>query len=276
MSANIPINVGGLFINGGNMNREKAIDLLDNLIGMVEDNQESDYDTALKMGKSALEQQPCEDAISRKAVFNAIEREDKWLLAAKGHNGITEIAFSGLKGRIDALPSVTPKPIECDDAISRDAVIKDFTQWRGKMAYSIGEDYSGVSVLDKAIRVIKNMPSVTQESDEQLYKNGFADGYEQGHKDAEQKSGKWIPISERLPDIGQRVLVTYNQEDKLKVDTTIFDRHGFLIGVVTAWMPLPKPYEPQESEEDACKDCYYNDGEVHAECVICDKTESEE
>ena len=29
--------------------------------------------------------------------------------------------------------------------------------------------------------------------------------------------------------------------------------------------------EPQESENDACKDCYYNDGEVHAECVICDK-----
>ena len=28
--------------------------------------------------------------------------------------------------------------------------------------------------------------------DEQLYQNGFADGYEQGHKDAEQKSGKWI------------------------------------------------------------------------------------
>ena len=34
--------------------------------------------------------------------------------------------------------------------------------------------------------------------------------------------------------------------------------------------------EPQESEKDACKDCYYNDGEVHAECVICDKAESEE
>jgi hypothetical protein len=31
-----------------------------------------------------------------------------------------------------------------------------------------------------------------------------------------------------------------------------------------------------ESGEDACKDCCYNDGEVHAECVICDKAESEE
>ena len=62
-------------------------------------------------------------------------------------------------------------------------------------------------------------------------------------------SDNWIPVSERLPNIGQRVLVTYNQEDKLKVDTTIFDKHGFLIGIVTAWMPLPTPYEPQESED---------------------------
>lgn len=25
-----------------------------------------------------------------------------------------------------------------------------------------------------------------------------------------------------------------------------------------------------------CEDCYYNDGDVHAECVICDKAESED
>lgn len=31
-----------------------------------------------------------------------------------------------------------------------------------------------------------------------------------------------------------------------------------------------------ESEEDVCKGCCYNDGEVHAECVICDKAESED
>ena len=30
-----------------------------------------------------------------------------------------------------------------------------------------------------------------------------------------------------------------------------------------------------ESEDGVCKDCHYNDGEVHAECVICDKAESE-
>ena len=32
----------------------QAIDLLDNLVGMVDDNQGNDYDTALKMGISAL------------------------------------------------------------------------------------------------------------------------------------------------------------------------------------------------------------------------------
>ena len=30
-----------------------------------------------------------------------------------------------------------------------------------------------------------------------------------------------------------------------------------------------------ESEDKACKGCYYNDGKVHAECVICDKAGSE-
>lgn len=38
------------------MDKEQAIDLLDNLIGMVEDNQENDYDTALRMAIDALRQ----------------------------------------------------------------------------------------------------------------------------------------------------------------------------------------------------------------------------
>lgn len=40
------------------MTREEAIELLDNLIGMIEDNQNNDYDEALKMGIKALENQP--------------------------------------------------------------------------------------------------------------------------------------------------------------------------------------------------------------------------
>ena len=37
------------------MKRRDAIDLLDNLVGMVDDNQGSDYDAALKMGIQALQ-----------------------------------------------------------------------------------------------------------------------------------------------------------------------------------------------------------------------------
>ena len=47
------------------MTNEKAIDLLDNLIGMVEDNQESDYDTALKMAIQALSQEPTDENLHR-------------------------------------------------------------------------------------------------------------------------------------------------------------------------------------------------------------------
>ena len=38
------------------MTKEEAINLLDNLIGMIEDNHNSDYDTAFKMAIKALEQ----------------------------------------------------------------------------------------------------------------------------------------------------------------------------------------------------------------------------
>lgn len=37
------------------MTNEKASDLLDNLIGMVDDKDDSEYDIALKMGIKALE-----------------------------------------------------------------------------------------------------------------------------------------------------------------------------------------------------------------------------
>ncbi len=73
--------------------REKAIDLLDNLIGVIEDNQGNDYDFALKMGIEALKQEPCEDAISREAVLDLIN--SNW-------------EYEGLEVPVDCLPSVTP------------------------------------------------------------------------------------------------------------------------------------------------------------------------
>ena len=54
------------------MTREEAIGLLDNLIGMLEDNHNSNYDTALQMAIKALEQEPCDDCISRQAMLDGL------------------------------------------------------------------------------------------------------------------------------------------------------------------------------------------------------------
>ena len=66
------------------MDKEQAIDLLDNLIGMIEDNQDNDYDAAFRMGIEALKAQlSCEgttsDLISRQTAidrFNVIRPVD--------------------------------------------------------------------------------------------------------------------------------------------------------------------------------------------------------
>jgi hypothetical protein len=95
------------------MTKEKVIDLLDNLIGMTEDNQGNDYDLALKMAIKALEQEPCEDAISRADV--------KKYLSAPDANGDRVIYEDDL----DLLPSVTPAHkksewISCKDRLPKD------------------------------------------------------------------------------------------------------------------------------------------------------------
>ena len=45
---------------GDEMDKQTTIDLLDNLLGMVEDNHESDYDTAIHMGIDAIKALPSE------------------------------------------------------------------------------------------------------------------------------------------------------------------------------------------------------------------------
>lgn len=38
-----------------------------------------------------------------------------------------------------------------------------------------------------------------------------------------------------------------------------FERHDYVLA------------EPYKANKKVCNDCYYNDGEVHAECIVCDK-----
>ena len=73
----------------------------------------------------------------------------------------------------------------------------------------------------RSIKAIKDLPSLHPES-------------------------KWIPCSERLPEAKQRVLVTFPDGT---VDIKICIDAGHLkwfFAHMTAWMPLPEPYEPYD------------------------------
>ena len=83
------------------MTREEAIDLLNNLIGMIEDNHNSDYDKALIMAIRSLKKGPCEDAISREEAIKSIKEQFSY-----GEFYCDEYSIVGL---MNNLPPVTPK-----------------------------------------------------------------------------------------------------------------------------------------------------------------------
>lgn len=57
-------------------------------------------------------------------------------------------------------------------------------------------------------------------------------------------TGCWVPVTEKLPEVDEIVLVTCEREyDNTVVDITTYSKRGFLIDPVTAWMPLPMPWK---------------------------------
>ena len=65
-----------------------------------------------------------------------------------------------------------------------------------------------------------------------------------------ENKGEWIPVSERLPEMGVRVLCACQADlyDVLKLTPKgwFYDtRHTYMFGFVRAWMPLPEPYKAE-------------------------------
>ena len=121
------------------------------------------------------------------------------------------------------LPSVTQKPIECDNAVSRNDMLD---------AIGHGTTYTS----EELQRVIQNLPLVTP------------------------KSGKWIKTTDRLPEDKTYVLTTIKVPNRVAHARSGWYQGGFFHNdngdtwnstdrEVIAWMPLPKPYKSQESEE---------------------------
>ena len=88
----------------------------------------------------------------------------------------------------------------------------------------------------------------------------YEEGYKQGRYDekveTEMSLPKWIPVSERLPNIGDTFLVTVMVGTRIKTDVAsnfgsyidgFWDTFNDWIEDeechVTAWMPLPTPYK---------------------------------
>ena len=65
---------------------------------------------------------------------------------------------------------------------------------------------------------------------------------------------RWIPVSERLPKEGQRVFVTQIVDERTIVYCTRFPFEKTKEKYITAWMPLPKPYEEKRGSENGIED----------------------
>lgn len=153
---------------------------------------------------------------------------------------------------IDQLPSVEP----CKDAISRQAVLNEIYNTDG-----ISNIY--FHLADKINALPPVTPQYTDAEIQKMQDLEFAEiqkAYEIGKAE---KPNKWIPVSERLPEVGSEVLVCYDFKGKRSVYIADFYGDGEFHGLdeeyltpegkkyrkAVAWMSLPKPYEEEQDAD---------------------------
>lgn len=163
------------------------------------------------------------------------------------------------------LPSVTPQL--CEDVVSRQAVLDLIADYD----LSMGHVVRGIHALPS---VTPQEPKIVQIAEIKYDKDKLKELVNKAVLTVTPQEPRWIPCSEKKPNKGGEYLLWgkicdddeeeycflgdyYEFEEKFGIEKSNYDPHtlGFLdteieeYYSVVAWMPLPKPYEPQESEE---------------------------
>lgn len=166
-----------------------------------------------KMLPGYLEQNPYEDAISRRAVIDAL-------------NKTSGIRGDALKALYD-LPHVTPQP--CKDAVSREAVKSALCELCGDKCGDKNTCLFRNGDCDD-LNAIDALPPVTPK----------------------EKTG-WVTVSERLPEKGKQVLCCNKQDSVFTSAITYRSACMITFGQhrdVIAWMPLPEPYKAESEGKE--------------------------
>ena len=170
------------------------------------------------------------------------EQED----AIKFFSEVAEREVNNAKYSKLAIEALEQKP--CEDCISRQAIKRKLQEHHDFFIHAYGgfsnlsqNDKSRVDEITNCIAMVVNEPSVTPK----------------------EKTG-WIPVSERLPENHKDVLICLSS-DKICIGCYNSHRlsfsnnaigwgasyvHNWCSNDVIVWMPLPEPYEPQESERE--------------------------
>lgn len=124
------------------MTREEAAEILDNLIGMVEDNQENDYDEALKMAIKALNVPDTNvgDTIGRRDAIDALRYENIIDHMDTVYDSELHRCKRAIERILSQLPSAQPEIIRCEECVHNGTVDTDCPiYWGGKEYCSFGE-----------------------------------------------------------------------------------------------------------------------------------------